>query len=122
MRDATPRRLFEEMAPWVERTVAEHSLGLDGLRWELSLVHLPNPSQDPNEPRLTSAPCIFIQVPTGNGVQHVANTIILSPGADEDYLAKTVVEALDSMRRYLESLGNGFAVPEADLSGIKDGR
>jgi hypothetical protein len=121
MRDLAPRRLFDEIDLWAEKSITQHSAGLDGLRWQVSMVHLPNPSANPDEPRLTSAPAIFIQVPTGKGIQTLANTIIVSPGSDEEYITNIIAEALDSMRRSLTALGEGFAVPEADLNGAGPG-
>jgi hypothetical protein len=107
-------QLFDKVRPWFEKAFAEHD-DVPGLAWELSFAHLPNPAAKDGEARMTSVLVLYVQAPTGNDLQHLVNTILLSAGFDEAYALNTVRDYVGSMRRKLAELSQGFAIPEGDL-------
>lgn len=107
--------LFDEVRPWFRSAFVEHAADMPKLRWELSFAHLPNPEAEADEARMTSVMVLYIQHPTGNGAQHAVNTVWFPPGFDKQYANNEVRDAVGSMRRSLDEIGQGFAVPEADL-------
>src|SRR3954463_8292233 len=107
-------QLFDKVRPWFEKAFAEHD-DVPGLAWQLSFAHLPNPAAKVGEARMTSVMVLYIQAPTGNYIQHLVNTILLSAGFDEAYALNTVRDYVGSMRRKLAELSQGFAIPEGDL-------
>lgn len=108
-------QLFEATRPWFEAAFDRHAAEMPDLRWELSFAHLPNPQAKAGEPRMTSVMVLYVQHPTGNGAQHIVNTILLSPGFDERYVDNEVADACGGIARSLAEIGQGFALPEADL-------
>jgi hypothetical protein len=107
-------QLFDKVRPWFEKAFAEHG-DVPDLTWELSFAHLPNPEAKDGEARMTSVMVLYIQAPTGQGIQHLVNTILLSAGFDEAYAINTVLDYVGSMRQKLAELAGGFAIPEGDL-------
>jgi hypothetical protein len=109
------KELFEVTRDWFRNAFAKHAAEMPDLRWELSFAHLPNPKATAGEPRMTSVMVLYVQYPTGNGAQHIVNTILLSPGFDERYVDNEVADACAGIARSLAEIGQGFALPEADL-------
>lgn len=109
------KELFDTVRPWFQAAFAEHAADMPELAWELSFAHLPNPKAKAGEARMTSVMVLYVQHPTGNGAQHLVNTVWLSAGFDEQYVRNEVADAAGSMRRSLDEIGQGFALPEADL-------
>lgn len=107
--------LFETTRPWFQAAFDRHAAEMPELGWELSFAHLPNPEAKENEPRMTSVMVLYVQHPTGNGAQHVVNTILISSGFDEQYVDNLVADAAGSISRRLAELQQGFVLPEADL-------
>lgn len=109
------KELFEVTRDWFRNAFARHAAEMPDLAWELSFAHLPNPQAADGEPRMTSVMVLYVQHPTGNGAQHIVNTILLSPGFDEKYVDNEVADAVGGIARSLAQIGQGFALPEADL-------
>lgn len=109
------KELFDTARPWFRAAFEIEAADMPELAWELSFAHLPNPKATANEARMTSVMVLYIQHPTGNGAQHLVNTVWLSAGFDEQYVRNEVADAVGSMRRSLAEIGQGFAIPEADL-------
>lgn len=102
-----PRRLFATVEPWFEQAFTEHGGGLD-VRWELGLCTLPHPSV---ANQMVSSLVLYAEIPTGNGLQRLANTVFISAGVDEAYARETVKDLLGNFRQKLAEIGNGFAPP-----------
>lgn len=109
------KELFETTRPWFRAAFAKHGAEMPELAWELSFAHLPNPQAADGEPRLTSVMVLYVQHPTGNGAQHIVNTVLISPGFDERYVDDEVADACGGIARKLAEIGQGFMLPEADL-------
>lgn len=109
------KELFEMTRPWFRAAFDRHAAEMTELAWELSFAHLPNPQAKANEPRMTSVMVLYVQHPTGVGIQHIVNTILISAGVDEQYVDNLVADAVGSISRRLAELQQGFALPEADL-------
>jgi hypothetical protein len=105
--ESKPRRLFATVEPWFEQAFAEHGGGLD-VRWELGLCTLPHPNV---ANQMVSSLVLYAEIPTGNGLQRLANTIFISAGVDETYARETVKDLLGNFRQKLAEIGNGFAPP-----------
>lgn len=115
------RQLIPTVRPWFEKAFAECEAQVPGLMWEVGIASLPNPTATAGEPRLTSVLVLYLQAPTGNEVQHVVNTVLMSPGFDQAYVTNTVADAVGSMANKLAEIGEGFAVPEGDLEKAANG-
>lgn len=107
--------LFKIVRPWFQAAFAARADDMPDMAWELSFAHLPNPQASTEEARMTSVMVLYVQHPTGNGAQHIANTILLSPGFDQQYAANMVADVVGSIRQSLARVGQGFVLPEADL-------
>lgn len=110
------RRLFETVAPWFADAFAEHAGDLE-VSWELSLTTLPDPSRNH---QFVSALTLYTEIPATQPGLFLANTVMMSPGFDQNKVAETVHQLVLNVREQLASNHTGPGDP--DLTDLGNGQ
>jgi hypothetical protein len=110
------KQLLPEIIPWFAHAFTQQAPDLD-LRWEVGLATLPDPQRSN---QLTSVVTLYAQLATGNGNQHVANTVLLSAGFDEAYVITTVTALVRNFRDKLAEITRPPA-PQPNLADLGHG-
>lgn len=91
-------RLSEVTWPWIEKAIGSYPQDLGEIVWDFGLTTLPDPTRDG---QFVSAATVYLQRATGRGDEHLATTVLLSPGFTEESVREVVHTALDGFRAKL---------------------